>query len=188
MKKIKSKIHGIIGNFKYRFSYLRVIFSPLRMFGLYFYFGEIKIGTPYFLPRKFIKDVENPGHLKAVPIKYFGINYHMLGWKTKYDDYRFEYNPGLSIVMFGKQLYIGIFPKIYEDRYDIYWEAWLYYKDTNKKLSIKERLFILFDIYSCTWISSEKGEIDYYPYILKKKYIKYYDEFVKNRKNDRNGL
>ena len=103
------------------------------MFGLYFYFGEIKMGTPYFLPRKWVKDTEKPGHLKAVPIKYFGINYNTLGWKTKYDEYRFEYNPALSIVMFGKQLYISISPKIYEDRDDIYWEAWLYYKDTNKK-------------------------------------------------------
>ena len=33
------------------------------------YIGKVSIGTPYFLPRKAIKDPDKPGYLKFVPKK-----------------------------------------------------------------------------------------------------------------------
>ena len=118
-------------------------------------------------------------HTKTVPIKYFGFDYTTLGWKTKWGDYRFEWSPSISIVIFGKQLFITIIPKMGktpEDTrimVDIYWEAYLTYKyRTDKTKSKHERLEQTMKEYSCTWGNKEMGYMDYYPLILKDKYIK----------------
>ena len=211
---IKRKIKSIKSSFRYDYSFLKVLNSPFVGLQLKWYFGEIKHGTPYFLPRKWVKcDFEDAhkawnkmsldtqaatikvyngvsnyfkyyvkNHTKPIPIKYFGWHFTSLGWKTKWEDYRFEWNPSLSIVIFGKQLFITIIPKMEkasEDKYlkiDSYWEAWLNYEyKTNKSKSKEERVEELYKIYSCTWISSNCGvetRTDYYPLILKKKYIK----------------
>lgn len=174
------------------------------------YFGDISIGTPYFLPRKLtkpsIKDAEEAweklgviahekldkeiwinNYLKNnkiyVPATKFKINIIYLGWKTKYDEYRFEWSPGYSIVLFGKQYAVHYVPNYIKDpstlMMDCYWEAVLVYNyETDKTKPTKERLFELFNKYSCSWLSST-GTTDYYYYILKKKYLKYYDEWLK---------
>lgn len=118
-------------------------------------------------------------YTKPIPIKYFGFDYTSLGWKTKYEDIQFEWSPSISIVIFGKQLFITILPKMRktpEDtiiRVDIYWEAYLTYKyRTDKTKSKQERLEQTMKEYSCTWGNKEKGYFNYYPLILKKKYIK----------------
>lgn len=199
IKYFKQKIY----NFKYDWSYLGVLNSPFVGLRLKWYFGKIQHGTPYFLPRKWvkvtkedyrkslIKELENgwkypsetkwedyKGRKKAVPIKYFGFNSCSLGWKTKWDEYRFEWAPCYSIVIFGKQLFVCVLPKMDKNeedssiRQDCYWEAWLNYRNTDKTKSVEERLEELKSTYSCTWGNSEKGYTDYYPMILKKKYIK----------------
>lgn len=193
---------------EYNWSFLGVLNSPLKSLRLRWYFGDIKMGTPYFLPRKWVKmteadcmeslekaasNAEKHGwkfsrektleslrkSTKAVPIKYFGINWNTLGWKTKWSEFRFEYNPGLSIVLFGKQLCITILPDIDPNYWDSYWEAWLNYTyRTNKKLSKKERLKELVKEYSCTWsryIDGVKFTKDHYNFILKPKYQKIYE-------------
>lgn len=186
--------------------------SPFIPLKYSIYFGKISRGTPYFLPRKWRrmnqKDCEealqrdiaeavkynrtiDPNrdwtyykeHLKAVPIKYFGINFTPLGWKTKYEDIRFEWLPSLSIILFGKQLMIYIV--VFKDRNlhdDSYWEAWLWYLNrTDKKLSTQERLIQLFEQYSCSWTTHlANGDIyttDYYLFILKKKWIPIYTKW-----------
>lgn len=194
-----------ISNFKYKWSFLGVLNSPLRGLKLKWYFGEIKHGTPYFLPRKWVKwskddcikavkekqaifdkvGKPNPYTVdsfkntrKPIPIKYFGFQFTTLGWKTKWtpEDYRFEWSPMFSIVLFGKQICIWIMPNIGDVStiaVDCYWEAYLIYKyKTDKTKSKAERLTQLKEIYSCSWGSEDKGYTDYYQFILKKKYLK----------------
>lgn len=203
-KSIKSYFKRIKYSFKYDYEWLKVLNSPFIGLKIKWYFGKISIGIPYFLPRKWVKvtkidcekllqeDIQRclpermngrtweyyKNHKKPVPIKYFGINYTSLGWKTKWNDYRFEWAPSLSIVIFGKQLFIWVIPKCNYDQIlvsDCYWEAWINYNfRTNSKLSKKERLLELFKIYSCSWGNDEKGYTDYYLYILKDKYLNFY--------------
>ena len=139
MKKIIRYIKAKISNFKYNWDYLGVLNSPFVGLELKWYFGEIKHGTPYFFPRKWVKCNFEDGlkawdklgersqqaylrsqtqqewikkytksYTKPIPIKYFGFDYTSLGWKTKWGDYRFEWSPSISIIIFGKQLFITI--------------------------------------------------------------------------------
>ena len=209
MKKLKQWI----SNIKYNWSYLGVLNSPFVGLRLKWYFGKIQHGTPYFLPRKWVKcdmndaklawdklgglaksKIDNPlsdqgkkvwldkyiaSYTKPVPIKWFGWNSTTLGWKTKWDDYRFEWAPCYSLVIFGKQLFVCVLPKMdkraddYSIRQDCYWEAWLTYNyRTDKSKSKEYRLRDAIRQYSCTWGNEKEGYTDYYPYILKKKYHK----------------
>jgi hypothetical protein len=107
----------------------------------------------------------------AVPLK-VGFSYCSLGWKTKYDDYRHEWNPILSFVFFGYQIAVSF----YSPYHSHYWESWLYYEyRTDKTKSKRERIEQCRKEASQTWISSKDGvteKIDYYDRILKRKYIK----------------
>ena len=191
----------------YNLSFLGVLNSPFKGLKFKWHFGNIEHGTPYFLPRKWVKcnkkdalkswnnlrpeirgayekhsggikqwiKYYTKNFTKPVQIKYFGFNFTTLGWKTKFKDYRFEWSPSISIVLFGKQLFIEIVPNIKTDdstiAIDCYWEAWLNYKyKTDKSKSVKERVAELQKIYSCTWGNKEKGYTNYYPIILKNKY------------------
>src|SRR5690606_5714013 len=88
-----------------KFYFLRVYFSPFKPFLPKFYIGKIRIGTPYFFPRRWIKNPNKPGYLKAVPRK-ICFDFVQLGYKTKWDDfdYRFEWNPIWSFVLFKFQM------------------------------------------------------------------------------------
>lgn len=153
--------------------YFNILFSPFRNPKPCFYLGKIKHGTPYFLPRKWAKDPNNPPYLKAKPVKYLWVQCIPLGYKSKYSEWRFEWNPQISFVFCKLQFCIWLIPPdIVKDNYDVYWEAWLTYdKDTDHNLSTKERLEQLkkkFNfIYLVTKDKSTK-EIDYYPLICKK--------------------
>ena len=206
------KIKQWISNIKYNWSYLGVLNSPFVGLRLKWYFGKIQHGTPYFLPRKWVKcDMDDAlkawnklsdesrlaysyskklggknkwmsdytkSYTKPIPIKYFGWNSTTLGWKTKWDDYRFEWAPCYSLVIFGRQLFVCVIPKMktkdnFGIRQDCYWEAWLtYHYRTDKSESKEYRLRDTIRQYSCTWGNEKEGYIDYYPFILKKKYHK----------------
>jgi hypothetical protein len=173
---IQRAVKYLIEKTKYKlswFSFLEVLNSPLVSLKLKWYFGDITQGTPYFLPGKWVKSKEKTGYLTPIQIKYFGINIVYLGWKTKYNNYRFEWNPMISIVLFGKQFCIWFIPKVQQDHtIDSYWEAWLTYKYKTKGTKF-ERLIQLFEKYSCTWVDN-KTKNDHYLFILKKKYLKTY--------------
>ena len=204
---------------RWRFSDLKEIFSiynsPFVRPVFKFYFGKIQHGTPYFLPRKWVKmnkqdciealerDLaraekngwkfseertwqfyKNYNYKKPVRIKYFGVNFTSLGWKTKYEDIRFEWTPSLSIVLFGKQLMIWMGPPTsIKDTVDSYWEAYLWYLyKTDKTEAMVSRLITVFDHYCCSWTRHhvsegvvEKGD-DYYS-ILKPKWIPVYEKW-----------
>jgi len=107
-----------------------------------------------------------------VPLK-VGFSYCGLGWKTKWDDYRFEYSPTLSFVFFGYQIAITVFVP----NPDAYWEAWLYYeRDTDKSASNLSRILECMEKYPMNWIRYEGDKeikINYYTKVLKKKYLKF---------------
>jgi len=143
---------------------------------LKFYFGEVAIGTPYFFPRRAIKDPDKPGYLKFIPKK-IGFDIVDLGWKTKWSQYRFEWSPVISFVFFKWQIAITI---VAPEQHH-YWESWLYYQyDTDKTKSKLERAHQCQKEYTQKWTSTKNGvsvTTDYYDIILKKKYrIKNIDE------------
>lgn len=174
---IYKKFKRILSNLEYHYGWLRVINSPfIRLKWKFKWYNKPTIGTPYFLPRRIQKSKNKPDYLEFIPIKYFGINYWPLGWKTKWSDtdIRFEWGPGLSLVLFGTQLVIYPVPNC--DVYSIsdYWEAWIIYnKHTNKTKSIKERLRESMELYPAKWIKYEEDKqisTNYWNYILKNKY------------------
>jgi hypothetical protein len=147
-----------------------------------FYFGEIKQGTPYFLPRRLVKG-DNPGYSKFVERK-FGFDIVGLGWKTKWESIRHEWNPMISFVCFNRQfcVWFGL-PKVGDHFFnDYYWEAWITYNiRTDKSKSKEERLKEVFEQYTCTWGNTSIGYMDHYPFFLKKKYLKVREQWKNAR-------
>ena len=181
--------------------WLKILNSPFKPFKVSFYVGKTQIGIPYFYPRKWVKygeqDIQKAitehkanknlvlvtdnqlynmykNYTKAVPLK-IGFSYCGLGWKTKYDDFRYEWGPVLSFVFFGYQIALMVG---FRDRkaVDHYWEAWLYYEyNTDKTKSKRERIEQCRKEAPATWRISRDGKeevIDYYERILKPKYLK----------------
>ena len=107
----------------------------------------------------------------AVPLK-VGFSFCGLGWKTKYDSIRFEYNPVWSAVCFGYQIAL-----IFRPEHDMrYWESYLFYsKATDKSKSTKERIEEAVREFPNIWTSHSAGKeekINYWDLVLKKKYLK----------------
>ena len=178
--------------------YLKTYNSPFKPLQLRWYFGKIAQGVPYFLPRKWVKYTKEDcnreaciaivknkvikktveewekyfeNYSKAIPIK-FGFSSCGLGWKTKYDSYRFEYAPRWSFVAFGYQLCLTF----YVENEDHYWESFLaYHYETYKSLSWQERIKISKEKYPQIWTthygSGEEETTDYWAKILKPKYL-----------------
>lgn len=153
-------------------NFIKALVSPFKPFKLKFYIGKTQIGVPYFLPRKWVNDPDKPGHMKAIPRK-IGFDHCGLGWKTKWTetDYRFEWSPTFSFVMFGYQLAIIVVAPHADD----YWESWLYYeRETDKTKSKRERIEECKKQFPLTYTVHSNGKetiIDYYELILKKKYV-----------------
>ena len=171
-----------------KFSFLKVMNSPLKPLKLQVDWGEIRHGTPYFLPRKWVKCKDKTGYNTAKPVKWLWVDVISLGWKSKWDDLRFEWAPAISIVILKRQLFILFTPKLNTERIDTYWEAWLYYDQrTDKSKSKEDRLIELFNIWSCTWIHYKNGKrvpIDYFPSILRDKYLVLYQNWLTTQKKE----
>jgi hypothetical protein len=147
------------------------------------YIGKIAIGTPYFFPRKAIKDPDKPGYLKFIPKK-IGFDIVDLGWKTKFGQYRFEWSPVISFVFFKWQIALTIVAP----EKDQYWESWLYYQyKTDNTKSKLERAIRCQKEYEQIWTSTKNGvetTTDYYDLIMKKKYrLKSIDEVREDKLN-----
>jgi len=160
-------------------NYLKTFNSPFKQPAFKWYFGKIAVGTPYFYPRKWIKDPNKPGYQKAIPKK-IGFDFVSLGWKTKWTatDYRFEWSPIISFVFFGYQLAVtAIAPE-----QDHYWEAWLYYeRNTDHSKSKDERIQQCMNEFPLEYIVHRGGvteKINYYNKILKPKYLKYVKNYT----------
>lgn len=190
------------------FDYLRAYNSPFKPLKMKWYFGKVALGTPHFLPRKWVKatpqlainsaleDIKstrefnnlNPKYprrvktfnelyeeklryMHAVPRK-VGFDFVSLGWKTKWDSYRFECSPMISFVFFKWQIAVTfVAPHL-----DHYWESWLYYtRETDKTKSVQDRIEQCRREAPQTWSHNEEGvgkvTIDYYNKILKRKWL-----------------
>lgn len=157
-----------------KFNFLKAFFSPFIRPKVSFYFGKIAYGTPYFFPRRLVKDKDKPGYLKFKPKK-IGFDFVGLGWKTKWDDtdYRFEWSPMWSFVFFKYQFCV-LFNVPHPDRY---WESWLFYElNTDKKRTGKVRIQCCMCNFSQSWTfynkDKEKEPVDYYTLIVKKSILK----------------
>ena len=156
-----------------KFTFLKVFNSPFKRPKLKWYFGKVAIGTPYFFPRKAIKDPDKPGYLKFVPKK-IGFDFVGLGYKTKWTDtdYRFEWGPLWSFVFFKWQIAVSFNVPHPEH----YWVCWLTYEnDTDKNLPVEERIKIAKEINPEIWTSSRgeggKETICYWDKVLKEKWV-----------------
>jgi len=167
---------SIFKRFKYwlkNFEFLQIYNSPFQRPRLIFHCGKIRYGTPYFFPRKWVKDKEKTGYLKAKPKK-IGFDFVGLGWKTKWTatDYRHEWNPIWSFVFFKWQICL----KFSHAHFYNYWEAWLYYHiSTDQTKSKKERLeqcIKEFPQNYTVYSNGKTSQVDYYPLILKNKWLK----------------
>lgn len=133
-----------------------------------------RIGREYKIPilADYLLKLREYTRSKKAVSKKWGVDLVGHGWKTKFTQYRHEFNPMLSVVGFNRQfcIYVGLKGDGLVN--DCYWEAWLYYKyETDKTLSKEERLKQVFEKYSCTWGNPDKGYTNYYYQILRKKYI-----------------
>ena len=152
------------------FSWMRVFFSPFTPPTPKFYIGKVNVGTPYFFPRRWVVNKEKHGYRKPVD-KIIGFDFISLGWKTKFDSYRFEYAPVWSFVFFKWQMSVTfVAPEM-----DHYGECWLYYYyHTDRTKTTNERLWQSMKEYPCTWTTHTSGKegrtICYWDVILKDKY------------------
>lgn len=106
----------------------------------------------------------------AIP-KRIGFDFVSLGWKTKWSehDFRHEWNPIWSFVFFKWQIALAFIP----EHCTHYWECWLTYRNTDKKLSTCERLTEAMEKNNCVWQITKNGKtvkINYWEKILKNKY------------------
>lgn len=104
--------------------------------------------------------------------KIIGFDFVDLGWKTKWNDYRHEWNPMWSFVFFKWQIALMFIPE--NDMH--YFECWLYYsKETDKSKSREERIKQAREKYPCKW-KTYRNEVEekvcYWDVILRKKYLK----------------
>jgi hypothetical protein len=150
-----------------KFDFIKVYLSPFKPPIPKFYIGRMAIGTPYFYPRRWVR-TKGEQKYKAVPKK-IGFDFIGLGWKVKWDEYRFEWAPIWSFVFFGLQVAV-MFRAIEENHF---WECWLYYQDTDKSMTIAKRIKSAMERYPCIWIShslTTKKKICYWDIILKRKW------------------
>jgi len=105
----------------------------------------------------------------AVPKK-IGFDFLPLGWKTKWDSYRFEWSPMISFVFFKWQIAVTFVAP----HADHYWESWLYYTRETKG-DTAERVAQCRKEAPQTWSrhhqDGTKETTDYYNLILKKKWL-----------------
>lgn len=152
-----------------KFSFLKVYKSPFKRPKLKLYVGKVVIGTPYFLPRRWVKS-EKKGYKKPIPKK-VGFDFVPLGWKTKWShiDYRFEWGPLWSFVFFKWQIALTFAVPSTSN----FWKCWLVYtrdtdKNKNRTLRVKEAR----DKHPCVWFrGKEKERVCFWDHILKEKYI-----------------
>lgn len=162
---LKNRIKYFIKDFEW----MKVYSSPFKPPTPKLYIGKVALGTPYFLPRKWVYDeIKRTSH--PVPKK-IGFDFVPLGWKTKWerDDYRFEWSPRWSFVFFKWQIAVTFVPS----EIDHYWECWLYYHYETKGTT-KERLEQARKGFPCVWTSyrnGEKTEVCYWDLILKTKWL-----------------
>src|SRR5690606_11641361 len=149
-------------------NWLKIFTSPFKAPKPYFYIGKIRVGAPYFLPRKWVKSGKE-GYLRAIPCKWLWLDVVDLGWKDKWDSTRHEWNPVWSLVILRLQ-----FAVIWRTEDFRCWESYIGYEYyTDKSKSVKERLNELTKKFPNVWVNTKEGVVvktDYLKKSLKKRY------------------
>jgi hypothetical protein len=144
------------------YQFLKVYRSPFLRPKIRWYFGRVRVGVPYSLPRKWL-----------------GLDFVGLGWKTKWgdDDFRFQWNPLVSFVFWKWQVALSWVP----DHADYYWEAWLYWELRTQKSQPwghrVQQCRAEFPMITATYNGAEETVIDWYDSVLRPKYRKYFIEY-----------
>ncbi len=142
------------------------------------FFGKKRYGTPYFYPRKWSEE-----HKKYFDKKWFGIDVMQLGWKTKWNSYRHEWNPCVIVTLpFNFQLVCiwTLEPKekdMFGDMLDMsMWEGYLTWTyDTDHLLCKQDRMRDLIKKWSCVW-EGNNGVTDYSKDVMEEEYYNIYLE------------
>ena len=142
------------------FSWMKIYRSPFKWPKPKFYFGKIALGTPYMLPRHWIKDCI---YLKPIRAWWFKLEFVGLGYKTKYTEfnYRHEWDPIWSLVLFGYQFAVRFTMSDHRC-----WESWLVYHYCTKG-SVKDRLKKCREINPNVWTDMDGNKTDYFKESLK---------------------
>lgn len=140
------------------YDWLRIIGSPFKFPRPIFYFGKIRVGTPYFLPRYWRKD-------RYKRAWWFKLDVVGLGYKTKYTEfnYRHEWDPVLSLVLFGMQFAVTFY------LHTCIWESWLIYDRCTEGV-VENRLRKCRKINPNAWVDGKGVKTDYFLKGLKKKW------------------
>ena len=154
----------MLNSLRYRLEWLKIINSPFKFPKIRFYFGKIRVGTPFMLPRRWVKNPDT-GHLKAVPSWWFKLDLVPLGYKTKWTEsgYRHEWNPIFSLVVLGSQTAISfeLDPRV--------WESYLIYENCTEGVPLN-RLRKCRKINPNVWEMGGGVKTDYFLKGLKDKY------------------
>lgn len=102
-----------------------------------------------------------------------------LGWKTKYNEYRYEWPPYVLFKFFNWQIRLVIGP-LDPVAQNIYWESILEFIDKTEKRSFCEI------INSHTWYDENHPKLDafYYDLLTEKGYALYRDTMARNSKTN----
>jgi len=132
-----------------------------------------KEGSSKITERTFEELYESYLRYKFPQPKKIGFDLRDVMWKTKWSekDIRFEFSPVFSFVFFGLQFAI-VFTAPEPDHY---WPSFIYYHlYTDKSKSAQERIEQCKKEFPNTWTRHYKGAtetIDYYQFILRKKFL-----------------
>lgn len=164
--KLIDKVVNYIG---YYFGWMDVLFSPFKFPKPVVHIGKVSVGTPYMLPRVWIKSI-NEGYLIPVPKK-VGFDTVPLGFKWKYEDLRHEWNPVWSFVICNLQIAVIWHLNSH------FWESYLTYRyRTNNKDKTLNRLIQSRNKNPNIWVTQGSGKenkkIDYFMLSLKIKWRK----------------
>lgn len=153
----------IVNQISYKFNWVRIYKSPFKPPRIIFYLGRVRVGFPYFFPRRLNKD-------RKFVRKKIGFSACGLGYKTKWTetDYRHEWNPCYGFVFFNFQIAVTF------HLHTCIWESWLLYNHfRNLGMSKEDSLASAREINPNVW-TSDGVKTDYFLKGLKKKYYEWF--------------
>jgi len=122
-----------------------------------------------------------PGFVVPKWLEFHVFNWE-LGWKTKYDDYRYEFPPQFTIVMFGISLSFTLHSPVEKECDDHYWESILNYCASKGKTE-EERLRDAIQ-YTGVWtiLTDNTSYFGTSPKYIKKEYLDTYYKITSDLK------
>ena len=148
----------IVNQISYKFNWVRIYKSPFKPPRIKFYLGPVRVGFPYFFPRRLNKD-------RKFVRKKIGFSACGLGYKTKWTshDYRHEWNPCYGFVFFNFQIAVTF------HLHTAIWESWLIYENCTEVVPVN-RLRKCRKLNPNVWVSGGGIKTDYFLKGLKNKY------------------